>query len=102
MDILLQLLDLQVGQQLDKPFILTSHRRPRDLIDHAYDMRDKLCMDPRDKIFALLGLSEGHPMQDNFHVDYSISVDETYQKLWESIRSNIGEVYRCDNYHYYS
>ncbi|CAO2652387.1 Nn.00g006700.m01.CDS01, partial [Neocucurbitaria sp. VM-36] len=89
MDVLLQLLDLQVGQQLDKPFILTSDRVPKDLIDHAYEMRDKLSSDPRDKIFALLGLSEGHPMLSDFHVDYSVSVDETFQRLWESIRSYI-------------
>lgn len=91
MDPLLQLLDLQVGEMLDKRRHGSSLRGPQNLVDHAYTMRDKLCADPRDKIFALVGLSEDDSMLAEFEVDYHMSVDETYQKLWDSIRNNIGD-----------
>ncbi|KAF2113606.1 heterokaryon incompatibility protein-domain-containing protein [Lophiotrema nucula] len=39
--------------------------------------RRKLCVDPRDKIFGILGVLPDS-MQQDFHVDYSLSVREVY------------------------
>ncbi|OAL57372.1 HET-domain-containing protein [Pyrenochaeta sp. DS3sAY3a] len=102
MDPLLQLLDLQVGQMLDKRRHGSSLRGPQNLVDHAYTMRDKLCADPRDKIFALVGLSEDDSLLAFFKVNYYMSVDETYQKLWDSIRIDRGDVYPYKVHSYYS
>ncbi|KAI9857986.1 MAG: hypothetical protein M1813_007956 [Trichoglossum hirsutum] len=78
----LDLLDLQmrhIERERNQNF-----RRPPDILDVAFDMRHRKSTDPRDKIFALMGLVD----QSNrviFRPDYSLPVEEMFQKLFDSI-----------------
>jgi hypothetical protein len=48
---LLDVLDLQIGNQLDRPWGGT-HRTAPDILDVAHNMRHRLCTDSRDKVFG--------------------------------------------------
>ena len=80
---LLDLLDLQVGQQLDRTFGV-SHRRPPDILDIAYNLRGRGSSDRRDKIFALLGMQQDY-LDKPFPVDYKMDTEEVYRTLLRAI-----------------
>jgi hypothetical protein len=76
---LLDLLDLQIGRQLERGHG-GNHRHPRDLLDVVHSMRHKISTDPRDKVFGLLGVPVTYDVED-FNVDYAMTVEETYLHL---------------------
>ncbi|PMD42668.1 hypothetical protein L207DRAFT_553664 [Hyaloscypha variabilis F] len=76
---LLDLLDLQIGRQLERGHG-GNHRHPRDLLDVVHSMRHKISTDPRDKVFSLLGVPVTYEVED-FNVDYDMTVEETYLHL---------------------
>lgn len=77
---LVDMLNLQIGQQLDRPWG-GSHRSAPGIIDIAYAMRHKLCADPRDKVFGILGLVEHLSELDGFKPDYSMTAGQMYEAL---------------------
>ncbi|KAH8707083.1 heterokaryon incompatibility protein-domain-containing protein [Phaeosphaeriaceae sp. PMI808] len=77
---LLDMLDLQIGNQLDRSWGVT-HRSAPDILDVAYNMRHRLCVDPRDKVFGILGLVEHMWELDNFKPDYSMTEGQIYEVL---------------------
>jgi len=77
---LLDMLDLQIGNQLDKSWGGTNRRAP-DLLDIAHSMRRKLCTDPRDKVFGIFGLVEYMWFCDDFKPDYNMTVGQMYEAL---------------------
>lgn len=77
---LLDMLDIQIGNQLDKSSGST-HRTAPDLLDIAHSMRLRLCTDPRDKLFGILGLVEGMWDYDEFKADYNMTVGQMYDVL---------------------
>lgn len=77
---LLDMLDLQIGNQLDQSWGMTNRRAP-DVLDVAHSMRHRLCADPRDKVFGILGLVEHMWELDGFKPDYSMTVGQMYEAL---------------------
>lgn len=77
---LLDMLDLQIGNQLDRGWGGTLRRAP-DLLDVAHSMRQKLCSDPRDKVFGILGLVDHMWFYDGFEPDYNMAVGQMYEAL---------------------
>lgn len=78
MKLLLELLELQERQILG-PWAY--HHDP-DILDVAHSMRHRLCADPRDRLFAFMGIS-GDPegTLQNFQPDYSASLQEVHERL---------------------
>ncbi|KAF2669567.1 hypothetical protein BT63DRAFT_425265 [Microthyrium microscopicum] len=54
-----------------------------DLLDTVHRMRDREAGDPRDRIYSVMALADD---ARGFPVDYSLSVKETYEKLYEYTR----------------
>ena len=83
MDLLLQLLQMQLttgpGQ---RSFNRT--RPPPDLLNIAYDMRHRSVMDPRDRIYGLLGLVD-KKHHATLPIDYGMSWEEVYQHFEETM-----------------
>ena len=73
------LLKLLVQQEVSGPSqdLGPDIREERDLLDIAYDMRDRACADYRDRIFAVLGLADP-PLNRTLQPDYSMSVEQVY------------------------
>jgi len=82
---LLMLLDLHVGRQLDRSFG-TSHRPAADILDIAYDLRHRLSSDPRDRVFALQGLSKDLN-HEPIEPDYKMTLEQVYEHLSRLIDS---------------
>jgi hypothetical protein len=76
---LLELLDLQIGQQLDKWG--STNRHAPDILDIAYDMRHRSSTDPRHKIFGLAGITSFRIGGEDLRPDYKMSVRQTYEHL---------------------
>lgn len=76
MELLVQLLNLQLDHAL------RGAPRPKpDLLDIAYETRKRMSVDPRDKLYALMGLagrSDGAP----FEPDYRLSHEQVYKQFW--------------------
>lgn len=79
---LLDMLDIQIGNQLDSSWGGT-HRSAPDLLDIAHSMRHKACADPHDKLFGIFGLLEGTSALDEFKPDYNMTVAQMYEALAE-------------------
>lgn len=79
---LLNMLDIQIGNQLDESWGGTDRSAP-DLLDIAYRMRRKACADPHDKLFGIFGLLEGTRAFDDFKPDYNMTVAQMYEALAE-------------------
>lgn len=69
----------------------------RDLLDVAYDFRHRRAADPRDRIFAILGLAEGRKFDSSTLVDYTRTVEEAeedfkmrLQALYPGVKVQIG------------
>jgi hypothetical protein len=78
---LLGMLDLQIGQQVDRTRTSTNRMAP-DILDLAYNMRHRLCTDRRDKLYEILGLSQNlldQPQQ--FVPNYNLTLGEVYEAL---------------------
>jgi len=58
-------------------------------------MRHRQSTDPRDKIFAVMGLAE-QPIGTRFEVDYSIPVEKIFQRLLDAILIQDGNL-ACRN-----
>lgn len=82
---LLELMDLQIGQQLDRSFGDTTRMAP-DILDIAYDMRHRSSTDPRDKIFGLAGIVSDRIGGEDLRPDYTMSVRKAYEHLGSIIR----------------
>jgi hypothetical protein len=82
---LLELLDLQIGRQLDRSYG-SSHRSAPDLLDIAHSMRHRLSTDPKDKIFALAGLAKDMFGGEDLRPDYGMTVEAAYDHLRSIIR----------------
>jgi hypothetical protein len=52
-----------------------------DILDITYDMRHRLFIDPRDKIFAIAGLVEDVVGGEDLRPDYSMTVEAAYEHL---------------------
>ncbi|KAJ0114919.1 HET-domain-containing protein [Diaporthe amygdali] len=77
---LLDMLDLQIGEQLDRSWGGT-HRSAPDFLDIAHSMRHKLCSDPRDKLFGIYGIVEHSLHNEDFKPDYTMTVGQMYEAL---------------------
>jgi hypothetical protein len=77
---LLEVLNLQIGQQLDRS-LGNTHRIAPDLLDIVHAMRHRLSTDPQNKIFALAGLVEHMIGGENLRPDYFMTVEESYDHL---------------------
>ncbi|KAK5128435.1 hypothetical protein LTR85_003103 [Meristemomyces frigidus] len=76
-DLFLQLLQMQLASGPGSDSYRDSRPLP-DLLDMAYEMRHRASVDPRDRLYALLGMaSKSHGVV--MEVDYSKSVEEVYQ-----------------------
>ena len=53
----------------------------KDLLDIMYDFRHRQASDPRDKIYAMLGLAQHKKVQVRVDPNYSETVEEVYKKL---------------------
>jgi hypothetical protein len=78
---ILKILDLQTVQHFNRNSTL---RPAPDLLDMVYDLRHKSTTDPRDKIFALAGLS-ADGFGDQVEPDYNMTLEEVYLKLRRTI-----------------
>lgn len=80
---LLEVIELQIRERADEGGF---HLR-RDLLDLVYDLRHRQAADPRDQIFAMLGLAEGRTTDlGGFRPDYTDSVEEVHEKIMKAIR----------------
>lgn len=78
-EVLIDLLQMQLDTG---PHSATwEERRPAlDLLDIAYEARDKKSTDPRDRIFALLSLAN-RTKQSEIRADYTLSVEEVHRQM---------------------
>lgn len=77
---LLDMLDTQIGQQLDRAHGGSIRSAP-DLLDIAHSMRHKACTDPHDRLFGIFGLLEGTWALDHFKPDHNMTVAQIYEAL---------------------
>jgi hypothetical protein len=73
------LLIVQQKQLSKEPYVVP------DMLDLAHDLRHRRTGDLRDKLFAIRGLAEDLKPED-FMPDYSMSVEETYERFKEITR----------------
>jgi len=81
---LLKLLDLQLEVLLAKN--TGTLRKSADVLDIAYELRDRLASDPRDMLFSIVGMVDGLWSCEDFKADYRLSVEESYDLLQSTIR----------------
>jgi len=82
LDIFLQVLNLQM-QHLERQ--RRENLRPAlDILDIAYDIRHRKATDPRDKIFAIMGLVDQND-KAFLRPDYMMSVEEVFKELLNMI-----------------
>lgn len=81
---LLEMLDVQIGNELDRSHGGT-HRLAPDILDIAYTMRYKQCKDPRDKVYGVYGVPPHMIVFDaeKYPVDYNLTTEEVYEALGE-------------------
>ena len=79
---LLEILDIQIGNQLDRAHG-ASHRPASDLLDIAYTMRYKQCKDSRDKLYGIYTVPPHMEVYDawEFPVDYNKTPEEVFEVL---------------------
>lgn len=58
----------------------------KDLLDVAYEFRHRLSSDPRDRIYAIMGLAEGRELL-GIRPDYSLSIEEVEEEFGRSIQA---------------
>lgn len=46
-----------------------------------YEYRDRKCGDLRDRLYGIYGLADGGGIHVPFHPDYSLSIEETFDRL---------------------
>ena len=80
---LLKLLDLQLEVMLAKN--TGSLRKSADVLDIAYELRDRLASDPRDMLFSIAGMVDGLWSCEKFKPDYRLSVEQSYDHLQSAI-----------------
>ena len=81
LDVFLQVLQRQLDNGPEK----TTHKAntvPYDLLDIAYEMRNRNSADPRDRIYALLGLAD-EGTRNKLRPDYTMSVEELFKRCEE-------------------
>ena len=72
-------MDYHQGMQLDLPVLL-------------HEFRNRSSTDPRDKIFALLGLVMRDPKYHALRADYTLSAEEVYKKAFISLLQATGNL----------
>jgi hypothetical protein len=77
----LQILNLQM-QQIERQQNQTLTKEP-DILDIAFELRHRQATDPRDMLFAIMGLME-HKTGSILRPDYSMNVEQVFQKLLEA------------------
>lgn len=85
--------DLLEKQLLSGPDATLWGRRKQQGIDAlsiAYSLRNRQVTEPRDRIFGLLGLLNRDDAQ-HFQPDYTVGVEETYDKFVRMVEKNSGE-----------
>ncbi|KAK3071913.1 hypothetical protein LTR53_007790 [Teratosphaeriaceae sp. CCFEE 6253] len=84
LDSLLQLLQLQLSTGPEAA--LYKQMQPRQgLLDVLYSMRHRQVSDPRDRYYALLGLTERNGVGRLLQIDYLQPVEEVYRQVIEAI-----------------
>ena len=68
-------MQLEVGP---RSAVYMRNRPAADLLDVAYEMRDRQCADPRDRIYGCMGMV-GPSGCKGLQVDYSQSVEDTFE-----------------------
>lgn len=81
---LLKLLDLQEEIMMSNNF--GTLRSCADVLDIAYELRDKLASDPRDMLFSIAGMVDGQWNCDGFKADYQLSIEQSYDHLLSVVR----------------
>jgi hypothetical protein len=77
----LQVLNLQIQhieRQRNQAFAV-----PPDILDIAFELRHRKASDPRDKLFAMMGLVD-QKTGSTFQPDYSTNVETVFQRLLDS------------------
>lgn len=64
----------------------------KDILDIMYDFRYRQASDPRDKIYAILGLAQSKRVQVKVDPDYSESVEDVYKKLDKALEVLYGDL----------
>jgi len=64
----------------------------KDLLDIMYDFRYRQATDPRDKIYAMLGLAQSKRVQVKVDPDYAESVEDAYKKLEKALEELYGDL----------
>jgi len=80
MDGFLSLLELQLRQANTSEELLSP-----DILDVVYAMRHRSATDPRDKIFALLNLTEGRDVKDRIFPNYEMSLHQVYEHFIKAL-----------------
>lgn len=65
----------------------------KDLLDVIYDFRHLKSRDPRDKIYAMLGLAQSQELDMSVMPDYSAPVEDAYRHLNEAIERLYGDLW---------
>jgi len=82
MDEFLQLLELQL-RHIERVRRESFQKSP-DILDVAYDTRHRQCTDPRDRLYAVMGLVDSADSK-MFVPDYNLPVGETFQHMLRSV-----------------
>jgi hypothetical protein len=61
--------------------------KSRPLMQLVDKFRNHLCSNPRDNIYALLGLSTLQP--GTLVVDYSCSIDQLFEEVWSVVKNDL-------------
>ena len=81
LDVFLQVLQRQLDNGPEKTTYKTN-TVPYDLLDIAYEMRNRNSADPRDRIYAMLGFAD-EDTQNKLRPDYAMSVEELFKRFEE-------------------
>jgi hypothetical protein len=82
LDLFLQLLNLQM-QHIERQRREILRPAP-DILDIAYETRHRKATDPRDKLFAIMGLVDQSD-ESFFRPDYSLNIEEVFKELLDTI-----------------
>lgn len=83
---------LQMQLDTGPQYALWEETRPLpDLLEIAYDTRHRQTADMRDHLYALVTLLYRRlpGLVSEFRIDYTMSVEETYEQLYEQLQKNI-------------
>jgi hypothetical protein len=85
MEAFLQIIQRQLENGPEGP-AYKANLPPLDLLDVAYEVRDKQCTHLRDKIFAMLGFADKETRK-RLQPDYTMSIEDIYRQFEEVLLS---------------